>query len=112
MPEFVKAGSLADFPLNEVKHRIIGGEQMGIVNSDGSIYAFSAFCTHIRVSLRGSQVEDKYLWCWLHWSVFDMETGDCIDGPARGIPLTVYPVRLEGDDVYVGVEAGVAPAAE
>jgi 3-phenylpropionate/trans-cinnamate dioxygenase ferredoxin subunit len=106
---FVHAGTLEDFPVSEVKHRILGGEQVCIANSNGTLYAFSAFCTHIRVSLRGSEVDRKYLYCWLHWSVFDLETGDCLDGPGRGNPLTVYPVRLEGEDVYVSIEAGTTP---
>jgi len=110
--EFVRAGSVADFPINEVKHKIIEGEQVAMVNSGGTFYAFSAFCTHIRVSLRGSEVEGKWLWCWLHWSGFDLETGECMEGPALGNPLTIYPVRLEGDDVYVAIEAEVASSAE
>jgi nitrite reductase/ring-hydroxylating ferredoxin subunit len=37
-----------------------------------------------------------------------METGACIDGPARDRPLSVYAIQVEGDDVLVSLEAPAA----
>ncbi len=105
MSGFVRVGAVADFPENELKLRIVDGEQVAVVNVGGKFHAFSGFCTHIKVPLRGSYVEEKWVWCWLHYSVFDMETGVCVDGPARDRPLTVYPIRLEGADILVSVDS-------
>jgi 3-phenylpropionate/trans-cinnamate dioxygenase ferredoxin subunit len=105
MSEYVKVGTLEDFPPGEVRSRIINNdEQISVVSSDGKLYAVGGWCTHLKVSLRGSYVEHQWLWCWLHYSAFDMETGARMDGPAvDGIP--VYDVRVDGEDVYVSVEA-------
>jgi nitrite reductase/ring-hydroxylating ferredoxin subunit len=106
MAAYVMVGGVSDFPENEVKMRIVQGEQVAVVNAAGRFHAFSGFCTHIEVPLRGSYVEGRWLWCWLHYSVFDLETGACVDGPARDRPLSVYSVRVEGEEVFVSLEAG------
>ena len=38
--------------------------------------------------------------CWLHGSCFDLRTGEPTNLPATE-PVAVYPVRVEGEDVYV-----------
>ena len=40
--------------------------------------------------------------CWLHGSCFDLRTGEPTNLPATE-PVSVYPVRVEGEDVYVDV---------
>ena len=102
MGDYVKVGTVDDFPVNEVKTRIVKNEHVSVVNAQGKFYAFSGFCTHVRVPLRGSYVENKWVCCWLHFSVFNMETGECEDGPAKE-PLSIYDVRLEGGDVLVSL---------
>jgi 3-phenylpropionate/trans-cinnamate dioxygenase ferredoxin subunit len=42
--------------------------------------------------------------CWLHGSCFDLRTGEPTNLPATE-PVDVYPVRVEGEDVYVDTEA-------
>ena len=102
MPEYVRVGALADFPPDEVRVRLVKGEQVSVVNSGGKFYAVGGFCTHQRISLRGSYVETKWLWCWLHYSAFDMETGAVMEGPARDL-IPVYSVRVQGEDVLVSL---------
>ena len=99
---------MADFPPNEVSVRLVKGEQVAVVNSDGRLYAVGGFCTHQRISLRGSYVEAKWLWCC--YSAFDMETGAVMDGPAKD-PIPVYSVRLEGEDVLVSLDETSAAAS-
>ena len=49
--------------------------------------------------------------CFLHGSCFDLRTGEPTNLPATE-PVPVYPVRVEGEDVYVDTEAdGTRPAA-
>jgi nitrite reductase/ring-hydroxylating ferredoxin subunit len=36
----------------------------------------------------------------VHTAIFDIHTGECLEGPASD-PLTAYVVRLEGEDVLV-----------
>ena len=38
--------------------------------------------------------------CWLHGSRFDLRTGEPTNLPATE-PVAVYPVNIDGDDVFV-----------
>jgi len=40
--------------------------------------------------------------CWLHGSCFDLRTGKPTGYPATE-PVPVYPVKIEGGDVYVAL---------
>ena len=83
---------------------IIEGEAYAIVrDEDGGIHAIEDRCTHAEVSLSEGEVYDDTVECWLHGSCFDLRTGQPTGLPATE-PVPVYPVKIEGDDVYVAVE--------
>lgn len=63
--------------------------------ADGEIYAFSAVCTH-----QGCEVEpgDGELDCPCHGSVFDLTTGEPLQGPASDpLPAATITVADNGD---------------
>jgi Rieske Fe-S protein len=66
---------------------------------EGEFKAFGAICTH--QSCLVSQVTEEGIGCTCHGSLFSLEDGSVIDGPAEeGLPeLTV---TAEGTDVTVG----------
>ncbi len=71
-------------------------------DGDGGIHALDDRCTHADVSLSEGEVDGCALECWLHGSRFDLRTGDPT-GPPATVPIAVYPVKIDGDDVYVRV---------
>ncbi len=113
-----RACSLDDLPEAGAIQVIIGGEMIAVVRDDfGDIHAISDMCTHATVSLSEGEVEDCTIECWLHGSRFDLRTGEPTGLPAI-TPVDVYPVTIEGDDVYVdtsrtvGVENAAANASK
>ena len=48
------------------------------------------------------EVDGLTIECWLHGSRFDLVTGHPTGLPATR-PIPVYPVKIEGDDVYVSL---------
>ena len=97
---------------------IVGGEMVAVVRDEaGDVHAVADLCTHAMVPLSEGEVEDCTIECWLHGSRFDLRTGEPT-GPPAVSPVDVYPVTIEGDDVFVdtsrtvGAENAAAPLKE
>ena len=87
---------------------------VAIVNFDGQVFAIEDVCSHAEVALTDGEVEEfdgaPTIECALHGSCFDLRTGQPTNLPATE-PVPVYPVRVEGDDVLVDVDAPLAAAS-
>ena len=79
---------------------------IAVVRFEGEVYAIQDLCSHAEVPLSEGDVEEfkgaPTIECWLHGSCFDLRTGEPTNLPATE-PVDVYPVRVEGEDVYVDV---------
>jgi 3-phenylpropionate/trans-cinnamate dioxygenase ferredoxin subunit len=99
--EFVRVCRLDELPEVGVAAADIGGTIVAIVRTeDGSVHAVDDTCSHANVSLSEGELDGCTLECWLHGSRFDIRTGEP-SGPPAVVPINVYPVKIEGDDVYV-----------
>lgn len=67
---------------------------------DGTFYATDGRCTHEAVHLADGLVMDYQIECPKHNGRFDYRTGQTKGGPVC-VNLRTYPVRVEGDDVFV-----------
>ena len=87
---------------------------VAVVDFDGELYAIEDVCSHAEVALSDGEVEEldgaPTIECALHGSCFDLRTGAPTNLPATE-PVPVYPVRVEGDDVLVDVDAPLAAAS-
>jgi len=100
---YVKVGQLSEFPPGYVRGFRVNGDEVAVVNLDGAFHAFSNACTHENVDLADTMLAGNELTCTFHGSVFNVETGEAVVGPAYR-PLTLYSVRIEDEDVLVGKE--------
>jgi len=100
---FVRVCSLDDLPTVGAVQAEVGGKKVAIVrDSAGDVHAIDDTCSHANVSLSEGDVEDTAIECWLHGSRFDLRSGKPIGLPAI-IPIAVYPVKIDGGDVFVSV---------
>lgn len=67
---------------------------------DGSWHASDNSCTHAFALLTDGWLEGCYIECPLHAGRFDLRNGAGQGAPIED-DLTIYPVRLDGDDVLV-----------
>ncbi|MFI5063468.1 MAG: non-heme iron oxygenase ferredoxin subunit [Streptosporangiales bacterium] len=102
---YLRVCSLADIADPGAIGVEIGGLPVAVVRSGGEVFALRDVCSHEEVPLSEGDVYDHTLECWLHGSCFDLRTG-APTGPPATRPVPVYPVKVEGDDVYVAVPAG------
>jgi len=100
MAEFVKACALDDVTDGGALRVMIDGIPVAVVRSAGEVYAIQDVCSHANVALSEGEIEDQTIECWLHGSRFDLVTGL----PAT-VPVPVYPVKIDGDDILVAVSS-------
>ena len=74
-----------------------------IARTQGNVYAINDICSHADVNLSDGDVEDGNVECWLHGSRFDLRSGRPTGLPATR-PVPTYPVKIDGDDVYVAIK--------
>ena len=82
----------------------LGDQMIALYRLDGEIYALDDVCTHEFAQLSAGFVEDGAIECPLHQARFDIKTGRVLAPPATE-DLRRYPVKIEGDAVYVNVPA-------
>ncbi|MGY1815230.1 non-heme iron oxygenase ferredoxin subunit [Blastococcus sp. SYSU D00820] len=111
---FQRVCAVADVPEAGALRVELRDVDVAVVRSGGELYALEDLCSHAEVALSEGDVEVTdgvpTIECWLHGSCFDLRTGEPTNLPATE-PVSVYPVRVEGDDVLVDVAATLRAAA-
>lgn len=93
----LKVGPLSDVPVGGGRNFEVEGTKLVVTQpTEGDVLAFSAICTH-----EGCVVgcRDKEIRCDCHSAIFNMSTGEPVEGPADG-PLQNYPVVVTDGVIY------------
>jgi 3-phenylpropionate/trans-cinnamate dioxygenase ferredoxin subunit len=101
--EYARACALSELPGEGAIGVEIHGTPVAIVRARGEIFALHDSCSHAEVPLSEGEIYDHTVECWLHGSCFDLRTG-APTGPPATEPVTTYPVKIDGDDVYVSLD--------
>ena len=101
---FVVVANTGQIRPGETKCVTVNGHDILIANVDGVFYAVDDLCTHEDSSLSLGCLKGELVDCTLHGSRFSVVTGEAVEEPATE-PLRTWPVRLDGDDILVGVES-------
>jgi len=102
MGELVRACGRQDVAPGSARRVELAGRLIALVRIDDDFYAVDDTCSHENYSLSEGEVltEECEIECWKHGSTFDLRTGEPQTLPAT-TAVSVYPVRLDGDDVMV-----------
>jgi nitrite reductase/ring-hydroxylating ferredoxin subunit len=101
LEDFVKVATTADLPPGEIMLVEVDDERIALANVGGQYYAVTDECTHSGCTLSDGEMEGELIECPCHGSQFDVRTGEVVSPPANE-PLTLYSVRIEGNDILVG----------
>ncbi len=94
--EIATVGELSDGELKPVE---VGDRTIVLLNVSGDLFAIDDECTHQGCSLSDGDLDGDQLSCVCHGSVFNVRTGEVVEGPAEE-PVPTYPVHIEGDTVF------------
>ena len=73
---------------------------IAVVRNGESYFAIEDICTHDGAPLTGGEIEGDQIICPRHGARFCLRTGEALTLPAV-MPLPTYPLRIDGDDIYV-----------
>lgn len=83
-----------------------GDTPIALVNVDGQFFAIHDTCSHGDWSLSDGYLDGDVIECSLHMGKFCVRTGRAIGLPATE-PVSSFPVRIEGNGVFIDAEAGL-----
>ena len=104
--EFHPVAKIGDVSEEDVIGVFIGEEEIALYNVEGEFFATHGICTHENVGLADGFVDGDLIECPLHSACIEIKTGKAVNPPAE-VDLQTYPVKVEGDTIYVGVEQRV-----
>ena len=104
MPEqWLPAGTIDELPAGKVRLVMEGDLRIALCNVDGQFYAIEDVCTHDGGPLDQGELEGDEIECPRHGARFNVRSGAVTLMPAA-MPLQTYPVKIEGDNVFVGID--------
>ncbi len=80
----------------------IADKEIGLYKVGGEVYAIEDVCPHAYALLSSGCVDGDTVECPLHQACFHIPTGKCTHPPAER-DLVVYPVRIDGNRVFVQI---------
>jgi len=85
----------------------VDGTDIVVIHAAGDEWrAIQSICPHQEVELVEGDLEGAVLTCRMHLWQFDVLTGKGVN--PEHAELALYPLKVEGDDVYVDV-TGIEP---
>jgi len=100
--DWIRIASADDLQDDEALGLEVGGTRIALYRSEGEFFATANRCTHAEAVMSEGFVEDGCIECPLHQARFDLRTGKALCAPAT-VDIRTYPVRREGDDVYIDI---------
>ena len=100
---FVRACAVSDVAPGAALAVSVDGVEVAVARDGDDWYAVYDECSHESIPLSEGDLEGTELECWLHGSRFDLRSGHPTSLPANR-PVPVYPVKIDGDDVFVAVK--------
>ena len=108
---FQKIASIKEVGMDAKRKISIGDLTILLVNIDGTFHAIDNKCPHMGGSLYEGEIEGGKIVCPRHKTTFDVTTGKVVDPGKLAFfkvhpgPVRVYPVKIEGDDILIGIDS-------
>lgn len=98
--EFADVAALTDVAEGQMRAVEVGGKRVLLALVEGVPYAMGAVCTHERANLDEGTLIGHEIYCPLHFSCFDVRTGEALAPPADQA-ANIYAVKVHDGRVFV-----------
>jgi 3-phenylpropionate/trans-cinnamate dioxygenase ferredoxin subunit len=95
---------VSEIAAGQIRIVSVGTTRIALCNVAGTLYAVEDRCTHDDGPLGEGTLQGETIECPRHGALFDVKNGAAVRMPAV-VPIRTFPVRLEGEQVFVEVEA-------
>jgi naphthalene 1,2-dioxygenase ferredoxin component len=100
---WIDALSATELPTDDVMGLLVNGRDIAIYTVGAEVYATDNVCTHGQARLCDGFLEGHEIECPLHQGKFDVRNGRPTCDPVTEA-VRSYPVRIEGQRVYLQLE--------
>lgn len=126
---FVEAAKTDEIAPGGMKACEVKGKEIVLCSYEGKIYAVSRRCGHMNAPLEMGTLNGYILTCPMHYSQFDIRTGEALCGPVphefeeplpqslnnffqyigmlmskiKTYDIKMYPVKINGDSIMVDI---------
>jgi 3-phenylpropionate/trans-cinnamate dioxygenase ferredoxin subunit len=98
----IKVAQLSEIEKGRSKTVSAEGQEILICHSTEGVFAIRNQCPHQLQPLSGGRIRGGFIFCPLHGQRFGLADGAPY-GRLTDKPVDTFPVRLDGDDIYVTV---------
>jgi nitrite reductase (NADH) small subunit/3-phenylpropionate/trans-cinnamate dioxygenase ferredoxin subunit len=103
MAEYRTVCKVSELPEGQGRAVSVGSKLVAVFHQGGRYFAIDDVCPHMGASLSDGYVEDGIVTCPWHAWRFRLADGAWADNPR--LKIGCYPVRVEGDEVQIQVDA-------
>lgn len=98
----VKVAHLSEIEKGQSKVVSAGGQEILVCHSAEGVFAIRNQCPHQLQPLAGGRIRGGFIFCPLHGQRFSLADGAPY-GRLTDKPVETFPVRLDGEDIYLTV---------
>jgi len=104
MPNWIRIAAVTDCPPGESLETVAGDRIVALFNVEGNLHAMDGICSHQGGPLGKGTLSGCVVTCPWHGWQYDVTTGrhELIET----VRQTAFPVKVEGEDVFVDIDAG------
>ena len=99
----VRVAALGELPAGGLRRVDVDGTAIVLARVGDAVYACGDVCSHQGGPLSEGRLSGIRVACPWHGWMYDVRTGVCLL-PGRGARVASYPVRVDGDEVWVEVQ--------
>lgn len=99
---YVRVGKVSEVPPGGAEVFDVEDRRIAVYRLADGLYAIDDLCTHDGGPLAQGDVDGDQVICPRHGARFSIKTGAALTFPAI-TPVDTYPVRVEGEDLLVGL---------